>query len=204
MRPTYVSLSAVGLSPLIPIAYNALAPQVSAAVTLGYTSTTAPNLTYTVYHTFDDPNPDPNGTNQRLVSVSQTTTVITVTDNGPVQGSNPQLGHGLRVGDLVVLTGTQLPSGKTPIDGSYSVASITSATVYTLTSTVSQSATGGPNSQVQSFRLFTLSWFGLTGLTAATAAGYVSYPYPITGLCLGVSAYTAGVATLVVDQAVGS
>lgn len=68
------------------------------------------------------------------VLFSQTTTVITVTDNGPpipVQyGGN--LGHGLAVNDFVELEG---PPG---VAGVYNVATIVSGTQYTVTSAVSQ------------------------------------------------------------------
>lgn len=67
------------------------------------------------------------------VSLTQATTVITVTDWGPQIAYGAGLGHGLAVGDLVTLSGTQ--SG---IDGTYSVASVTSASVYTLTAAGSQ------------------------------------------------------------------
>jgi hypothetical protein len=74
----------------------------------------------------------------RQVQISQATTVITVTDAGPLlpptQSSGAGLGHGLAVGDYVQLTGTQ--GGLA--DGGYSVASVTNQTTYTLTSGVSQ------------------------------------------------------------------
>lgn len=68
--------------------------------------------------------------------ISQSTTVITVQESGPpipvAQGGN--LGHGLAIGDFVQIQGS--PGGV--IDGVYSVATVVSATSYTLTSSVSQ------------------------------------------------------------------
>lgn len=68
--------------------------------------------------------------------ISQSTTVITVQESGPpipvAQGGN--LGHGLAIGDFVQIQGS--PGGI--IDGVYSVATVVSATSYTLTGAVSQ------------------------------------------------------------------
>jgi hypothetical protein len=73
---------------------------------------------------------------QRQVSISQAANTITVTDNGPNinAGLGGGLGHCLAVGDAVNLTGS---SGGTA-DGLYSVATVTSGTVYTVTSPTSQ------------------------------------------------------------------
>jgi hypothetical protein len=73
-----------------------------------------------------------NGRNHQVL-VNQTTTTITVTDNGFPWTYGAGLGHGLAVGDMVVLQGTQAG-----VDGVYSVATVPSASTYTLTTTVSQ------------------------------------------------------------------
>lgn len=79
---------------------------------------------------------DPSTAMQHQALISQATTVITVQESGPplpvAQGGN--LGHGLAVGDYVYLQGS--PGGI--IDGVYSVATVTNATTYTLTVSVSQ------------------------------------------------------------------
>lgn len=68
------------------------------------------------------------------VSITQTTTTITVTDNGYPWPYGGGLGHGLAIGDAVVLMGTQAG-----VDGIYSVATVPSTSTYTLSpATVSQ------------------------------------------------------------------
>lgn len=74
-----------------------------------------------------------NGQNHPVI-LNQTTTTITVTDSGYPWPYGAGLGHGLAVGDLVVIQGSQ-----NGVDGIYSVATVPSTTTYTLTSTVSQS-----------------------------------------------------------------
>ena len=122
----------------------------------------------------------------RQVSFSQTTNTITVTDWGkPVlTGLNPAgfaaNGHGLSVGDWVLLSGTQAG-----IDGEYDVTSVTSAFVYTLTSTISQSAKGVANAKSARVLVHDI----LTGLTARAASGYI---YPVYASRLFATAFTAG------------
>lgn len=182
MRPTFVTLAAVGQTQWLPIDYIQLAFGLTVAVTFD----TVGALTYTVQHTIDDLSP---AAYRLAASVSQTTTVITVTDNGP-QG----LGHGLVAGDYAQLQGT----GFANIDGPYTVATAPTISTYTLTSAVSQTATGIPSSQVLTARVF-----NNTGLSAQTTKGLANYAFPITGVRLNITAYTAGRATLAVLQGAG-
>ena len=189
MRPAYVSLGAVGNTPWVPISQLQWGFGVGIAVTLSGGA----SLTYTVQHTYDlvDDTQVRGG-----VGISQTTTIITVTgDTGPPgpQGQ-PGIGSGLSIGDDVILISTQAG-----IDGEYPVASIISATSYTLTSPNSLSATGGNNSKIKSFRVFNNAT-----LAASTTKGNTSYSTPITAVRLNISVYAGGVATMAVLQGVGS
>lgn len=135
---------------------------------------------------------------ERAVVVSQTTTTITVTDTGPYQPSaaGGGLGHGLAVGDAVTLRGS--PAGL--IDGVYAVASVTSATAYTLTTAVSQTLVGVV-AYVKSGRVLTgaaSTFLPVAPVTARTAVGIVN---PIVASRLRCTAFTtAGVATLLAVQ----
>lgn len=100
----------------------------------------------------------------RGVYLSQATTVITVTDYGPQLRDGPGLGHGLAVGDLYILAGTQSAG----LDGTYTVASVTSATVLTLTAAVSQTVTGPLQCQAKSGMAITA---GATGESIIGAGG---------------------------------
>lgn len=119
----------------------------------------------------------------RQVSISQATTVITVVDAGPAfGGAAAPAGHGLAVGDFVQLTGT--PGGS--VDGGYNVATVVSATSYTLTAAVSQTL---PQlvANVGTGRVFTHAT--LTGLTARANGNYA---FPVWGSRLTSTAFTAG------------
>jgi hypothetical protein len=119
---------------------------------------------------------------ERQVWLSQTTNTITVTDPGPIIQGQQVAGHGLAVGDYVNLHGT--PGGT--VDGDYNVATVVSAQVYTLTSTVSQTL-----ALTQSFslsgRLFTHAT--LIGLTARASGNYNFPTFASRLLC---TAFTTG------------
>lgn len=144
----------------VPLSYNALAfNAIISGIAHGATTT----FTWSAQYTLDDPE------FERPISASQTTTVITVTDPGgwalgaSILGPGGNTGHGLSVGDSVILKG--LGSG---MDGTYDVASVPSATTYTVTSLVSQSATGAVGARVTPLRVFVHP--GLNGITAGTTA----------------------------------
>ena len=194
MRPTFQQLAALGNTPWLPVIYNQANFNLAVAVTL----TNGASLTYTIQHTFDEPT----DVQERFVAVSQTTTVLTVTDTGPPASSGVGIsvgGHGLIVGDSVVLLNTGIG-----VDGTYAVATVPSATSYTLTSAISQSATGSTNSAVKTFRVFNST------LAASTTRGSVAYGAntnnnaPITQLRLNISVYASGTATIVYIQGMGT
>lgn len=176
MRPTKVSVAAVGNTPWVLLDYLQLAYNVGLAVTFQSGS----SLTVGVQFSLDGPD------NQRSVAASQSTTTITVTDTGS-DGN----GHGLSVGDDVVLTQT----GVANMDGEYAVASVVDATHYTLTSGTSQTATATINAKVQSYTVFNHAT--LTTLTAR-AAGVVSFP--VRAVRLNCSLFTSGRAWMEVIQ----
>jgi hypothetical protein len=177
MRITQQGLSAVGVAPWIPHDTYQTPPAITLA---GFVSSGA-NLTWGVQFTCDDVSPNA----ARLVLLSQTTTVITITDNG-YDGN----GHGLSVGDSVTIQG----SGYANIDGSYSVTSVTSASVYTLTSLVSQSANSN-QAQVITARVFTHAV-----LTGENGRAVSNYAWPVKASRLQVTAYVSGRAYLEVVQ----
>ena len=127
---------------------------------------------------------------QRQVFITQATTTITVNDSGPTLPSafGGGLGHGLAVGDAVDLTGT--PGGS--VDGIYSVASVTSDLIYTLTYGVSQTLAGA-NATVSSGRILqgtaTDKVIPLAPVTARTSVVALG---PICAARLHVTAFTTG------------
>jgi len=179
MKTTQQSLSAVGKAPWLNVDYYQTPPAVTLA---GFISSGAV-LTWAVQYTCD-----PLGSEaQRPVGISQTTTVITVTDVGTPQMGN---GHGLSVGDYVNIFGT----GVAGVDGEYSVTTVVSATQYTVTSGTSQSVTNSSGSVI-SARVFTHAT--LTGQTVRQTGNFA---FPVRACRLQVTAYTSGVATLEIIQ----
>lgn len=178
MQPIRLLASALGPTPWAPVNSFQKNFKVGLAVTLWDSA----SLTYTVQHTmsnlqFEQLHP---------VSISQTLLVITVTDAG-VDG----LGHGLVAGDYVRLQST----GNTTLDGDWTVAAVTNATTYTITSGVSQSATGGPFSLALGARVFPHA-----SLVAQTARGNGSYDYPVRAVRLNITVYGSGRAQLEILQ----
>lgn len=176
MKPIYRQ-GAVGFGPAIPVDYRSVAFAVGV---MGILSSNA-TLTWGVQHTLDDPGPD----GAFPVSYSQTTTTITVTD---LRSLNGVTGHGLSVADSVYLTGI----AGTP-DGNYQVASIVSQTQYTVTSAVSQTASG--NAAAHNFR-----WDNHVSLVNQTTRADGNYAFPVRAIRLNVSAYTAGYIDLIILQ----
>lgn len=185
MRPTRVSLSAVGYTPPVLLDWYQVPPVIGLAVTLS----SGADLTANVYYSLDDLS----SAAQRVVAgISRSGTTITVVGDLGLTGNATDSGdggtHGLSVGDFV-----QIVNDPT-LNGSYEVASVVSATSYTLTSPVSGTYSA-PNPVLVSARLFEVT--GLSALAARTAA---SLAVPATAVWLNVSAYTSGVATLAVTQ----
>lgn len=186
MRPTSVTQSAAGPSAWVPVDYLAIA----FGIGFGCSVSSGASLTYTVQHTFDDLGPGSPGTTPTTGfhyptgGISQTTTTITVTDAN----------HGLSVGDFVQLQGCG--SG---MDGAYTVASVTNANVYTLTSAVSQSATASSAGFVCGARVY-----NHPVVVGATARQDGNYAFPIRAMRVNVTAWTSGSVSLTVLQGVGA
>lgn len=177
--PVEVSLNANGSSQWIP--HDVW--QSPASITLAGFVSSGASLTWAVQYTCDDIQ------EARDVGWSQSTTTITVTDKGPASRKGT---HGLSVSDWVKLTGTG-SQGATSVDGEYTVASVVSATQYTVTSGTSQTASG--SARVQSARVFTHAV--LTGQTGRLSSNYNS---PVKASQLVVTNYVSGVASLEVLQ----
>lgn len=177
--PRQLSLAGNGNTTWIPHDYYQTPPAITLA---GYVSSGAV-LTWAVQYTVDDIGAE----GRRSVVVSQATTVITVTDFGPANsGGN----HGLSVGDYVSIQGTGLAG----VDGEYNVATVVSATQYTVTSGTSQTV-AATNAFVVTARVFTHAT--LTGQTGRLTGNYA---FPVRGSRLVVTGFTSGVAVLQVMQ----
>ncbi len=156
---------------------------------LGLTFDTASNLTASVQHTFDDPMQTP-----RTVTYTRAATVLTVTDAN----------HGLAVGDNVQFdsdtNGQYNGAVAGPGTGGLDVASVTDANTYTLT--VANAGAAAGSAGIRSFRVFNNAALGnVSGNPPVRADG--NYSDPIGAVRLKVSAYTAGAATLTVQQGQG-
>ena len=179
MRPQEVSLGGLGVSAWVQHDYYQSPP----VITLAGSISSGGVLTWAVQGTADDPAT----TSARDVFVSQAGTVITVTDAGPPT----RLGtHGLSVGDYVSLIGTS----QAGVKGEYAVASVLSATQYTLTSAVSQAISG------LVCQAITCRVFQHPTLTGETARAVGSWTFPIRASRLSVTAWTSGIASLEVLQ----
>jgi hypothetical protein len=181
MRPTRTSLAAVGYSPPIPLDWYQTPPGISLAVSIS----NGGSLTYSVLYYVDDLG---SAAWRQVTGISRATTVITVTGDYGLLAQDGGT-HGLSVGDLVQIVSDPV------LAGSYNVASVVSATSYTLTSPSSGTYTAVPGVQVVSARQYVHPT--LTGLTARA---YGNLNLPVTAVQLYVSAYTGGVCTLSVLQ----
>jgi len=130
-----------------------------------------------------------------VVGVSRTGTVITVTGdyglnpgNAPISSGDGNT-HGLSVGDLVQLYSCGI------LDGWYNVASVLSASSYTLTSPLSGSYTAPAGAMVTSGRM--VQHAVLANVITRTVS---NFNLPVSAVQLNVSAYTSGVVTLAVLQ----
>jgi len=201
MRATRVSLSTAALGYSPPILHDTY--QTPNCITLAIETSSGSTGTLAVQYTVDDLSA---AAYHQVASISQATTVITVTGDsglaGPSgfpSGYNGDGGtHGLSVGDLVQIVGSGVTyTGGTPMDGWYNVASVVSGTSYTLTAPVSQTVNASPAVLVVSARVYTHAT--LTGIVApARATG--NYAFPVTSSRLQVTATGSGTATLAVLQ----
>lgn len=189
MRPVDVSLKALGFSNWIPLDYL----QNGFSVGLGFSISSGASLTATVQHTFDDLLQ-----NDHPVQISQSTTVITVTDTGftPLYAGTDSLGgHNLSPGDSVIVQGSKVNG----MDGTFAVQTVPNNTSYTLTSLVSQTAVADPGVQVASARVFPHAT-----MVAMTARTDGNYAFPPMFVRLLLTAWASGTASLMIRQGMGS
>ena len=170
MRPVTQRLSSATFSPWIPInRYSS-----SFGVGLGVKLSSGANLTYSVQHTFDY------FYNQRTdLSIARVTTTATVT----------MTNHGLSVGDWIQVNN----SGSTALDGTFAVATVTNADVFTYTVADSGAAASGGNTSIQTARVFNHA-----DLAGETASGDGNYEFPPQAVRFIITSYTGGFADLTV------
>jgi len=161
--------------------------------------------TCTVLYTVDDLS---DAAARFVASITQSTNTITVTgDNGwpgpggftgtgnISQAGNGDAGaHNLVVGDMVILEATGAK-----MDGIYTVTTVVSATSYTLTSMLSQTATASQSARVTSARMYTHSVLAAINL-ATNPKSTSNYTFPVTSSTLQCTIAGAGIATLAVLQ----
>jgi hypothetical protein len=181
------TLGAAGSSPWIIPGPMMETPGLGLALTFSFNA----NLTATVQHTLDDPEQNP-----RAVTLARAATVLTITDNG----------HNLNVGDNILLLNPNndpnniWDGGGPGIGTSYDIVGITDANNYTVTVANAGSVAG--TGFVRSFRVFNHSTLNaITGSPPARTDG--NYAFQIGATRLKVSGYTAGTATLTVQQGKG-
>lgn len=181
------TLAAVASSPWIIPGPMMETPGLGLALTFGSTA----NLTVSVQHTLDDPQQNP-----RPVTLTRAATSLTVNDPG----------HNLIAGDNVLMLNPNNDAnniwdgGGPGIGTSYDIASITDANNYVLTVANTGSAAG--TGYVRTFRVFNHSTLnGVTGAPPARADG--NYAFEIGACRLKCTAWTAGTATLTVQQGKG-
>jgi hypothetical protein len=137
MRPVLAIVTAVGTSQWIPINYLANWYGVTVAIIPdSAVATIAASLQYT-YDELGSVSDNQDFTGTRTVSWTRSGTTLTVTDTGPFG-----LGHGASVGDSVILQATgsvnlNSPQAAVPQRGDlgWTIAGITSPTIYTITVT---------------------------------------------------------------------
>lgn len=159
MRPSYQTVLGAAAVPVygawVPLSYNVLCFSAQIA---GMMWPAGAAMTWDLQYTLDDP------VYERVVRAAQAGTTITVTDQGGTApnsvwyGPGSAYGHGMSVGDCVILKG--LGSN---MDGTYDIVSAPNNTTYTVTSTLSQTAVAASGARVTPLRV----WIHptLTGMT---------------------------------------
>lgn len=146
---------------------------------LGVTITPSASLTYSVQQTMDNV-----WLRHKNFSISRSTTTATVT----------RTDHGLSVGDWIKVEGAGAP-----LDGEYSVATVSDANTFTYTVANSGiSSTDGGLSRMMTARVVEHAT-----LTLQTSGAEGNYAFPPTACRLIISTYSSGKATLVVNQGRG-
>ena len=184
------TLSAAGDSPWLIPGPLPRASYLGLALTFSYNA----NLTANVEYTYDDPMQTP-----RAVTLARAGAVLTVTD----------VAHGLNVGDAILLSNDESDPNNiwdlSPAAGqagtNYDLASVPSADTYTVAVANAGSAAG--TGFVRSFKLFTHKTLSaISGSPPARTDGYLNWP--VGAIRLNVTGYTAGSATLTVQQPAGT
>lgn len=178
MRPITVRQSAAGFTQWIPV--NRL--QTDFDVGIGVEISSGGSLTYSVEHTFDQLYSDL--WNLNFVKIARATTTATVTT---------KTSHGLTAGDWVQI----LNSGSSVLDGTFSVATVGSATTFTYTVANSGPTADGGLATLQSARVFPNII-----LAGVTTRGDTNYSAPIVAVRLNVTTYGSGFADMQVIQGV--
>lgn len=192
MRPVKVTMNAAGYSQWVPIDYIESWFGVTIAVVLSEDA----SLTYTVQHTFDNTYLDMY-TTTNVVGIARAATLATVTDNGP-----HNIGHGLTTGDSVIVKGsgsTYLDSPMAtfePGDLGWTVASTPTNKTYTYAVTNAGPTADSGNAHVVRLRVSNST------LVNQTVRASVTYEYPVQGVRLYVSSYTAGFADMIILQGI--
>jgi hypothetical protein len=179
MRPIVMTLGAAGNTTWRRIDNH----KTYFAIGLGATLDATANLTYTVQHSFDDPNAD------IVCNFTQATNVVTVTFPSA---------HGLTTSDSVILSQslTNHPGQAVPasFDGTYAVTSVTSPTVITVTVSPVQTASGV-------ILASPMRVFNHASMAAKTTRSDGNYAFPIMAIRLNVSAFSTGSVTVTAIQA---
>lgn len=171
MQTTYVVVGSQTTSAWIPI--DKIRNPTS--ISLGCTITEGASATYKVQHTFDNAMATTD-----VGSITRVTTTATATV--------PE--HGLSVGDSVIVEGAGAP-----FDGTYAVASVTNANVFTYTV-----ANSGLTTAQVGARIALLRVFDHASVTGKTTKSDGNYAYPVGAVRLNVTTYASGKVTLAVTQ----
>lgn len=177
--PVKVSLTAVGISPWIPLDYVARTFNVGLFASLSQDASVA--ATYSVEYTPDNPNQS-NGTRNNVASLTRTGTTATLTFSKP---------HGVVTNDAVKVYN----SGDPNLDGDFT-ATATSPTALTYVVANTGATVGSVNTQAIALRVFEVA----TAMTAATTRQAASLTTPCWAVRLNATAITAGSITLEVVQ----
>ena len=187
MRPIATRLIAAGYSPWIPV--NRL--QLAFGLALNVKFSSNKNLTCTVQYTLDDPNSTSvdagftSANKTQAFTMSRTTTSLSITKTN----------HGLSVGDWAQSWGN---GGANLNDEWRAVASITTQDVFVVTVADSGLSAGNGVGWLQTARVNPHAT--LASLTA-DASGNLAFP--VWGVRLYVSSFTAGYVDLEVLQGIG-
>lgn len=188
MRPIATRLSAAGYSPWIPV--NRL--QLAFGLALNVKFSSNKNLTCSVQYTLDDPNSTSVDAGFSAANKTQNFTMSRTTTSLTIGKTN----HGLSAGDWAKSWG----NGGAPLNDEWAVASITDQNNFVVT--VADAGLTAPSTNgtgwLQAVRVNPHAT--LASLTA-DASGNLAFP--VWGVRLYVSAYTAGYVDLEVLQGVG-